>query len=289
MEKEFELFIREKRYIQNVSENTILFYRTSYKAFKKHSTINQVADLSKINLLEFIATMRENGISAAGVNAYIRGTNPFLTWLFENELTSEHFKIKKQKCEKRIMKTFTDAQVKAIVNYKPKNVYETRLHILLLLLLNTGVRINEALTLHWSDVDFENLLITVSGKGNNPRIVPFSVELRKHLYKFKKSAKFEFKFELVFATRTGGKLMYDNLRRGLNTLIDHLGIEGYDGSFHAFRRCFATSYIKSGGNPLILQRLMGHTTLKQTNEYVQLITEDLSAEHQRTSLLNRLR
>lgn len=97
----------------------------------------------------------------------IRGINPFLTWLYENDLISENLKIKKPKLEQKVMKNFTDSQISAIINYKPKDKYELRLHNLLLLLLDTGVRINEALTITRNSIDFENLLITVLGVKEN--------------------------------------------------------------------------------------------------------------------------
>jgi len=62
-----------------------------------------------------------------------------------------------------------------------------------------------------------------------------------------------------------------------------------EGAFHAFRRTFATNYIRNGGNALVLQRLLGHTTLQQANAYVKLVTDDLQKEQDRTSLLNRIR
>jgi site-specific recombinase XerD len=81
---------------------------------------------------------------------------------------------------------------------------------------------------------------------------------------------------------------YDNILRDFYILVKKLGIEP-DGAFHAFRRTFATNFVRSGGSPLVLQRLLGHTSLQQTNTYVRLVTEDLQKEQHRTSLLNRLR
>ena len=285
MEREFELFLREKRFVQNVSHHTIEFYQYSFKVWSKYSSIKDVSEINKASLIGLISTMREQGVSAACTDARIRGINPFLTWLYENEFTKEHFKIKRMKFQKRVMKTFTDSQVKAILSYKPKNFYETRLQTLLLLLLDCGIRINEALTLSRSQVDFENLLIKVLGKGNKERVIPFSFELRKALFKFLRSHN----FELVFPNRRGGKLRYDNIRRDFNKLVEALGIEGFDGSFHAFRRCFARNFVRSGGNLFYLQKMLGHTSLKMSREYVELETEDLQKEQHRTSLLNRLR
>lgn len=281
--KEFELFIREKRFVQNVSEHTIEFYRYGFNTFVKHGF--NLSTISKAQLMECIAKMRESGLSASCTDAYIRGINPFLTWLFENGLTEQHFKVARIKFEKRAMKTFTEKQIIAIINYKPKDWYEKRLLALLLLLADTGIRINEALTLQRNGIDFDNLLITVSGKGNKQRIVPFSVELRKTLYKFLATHK----FDLAFPNQYGGKLRYNNMRRDFNKVVEKLGITGFDGSFHAFRRFFATNYIRQSGNTFMLQRLLGHASQVMTSQYVKLVTEDLSKEQNRTSILNRNR
>ncbi len=281
--KEFELFIREKTYVQNVSKHTIEFYQRGFAMFTRHGFDLEL--ISKTHLIERVTKMREGGMSASCADAHIRSFNSFLTWLFRNELTKIHFKIARIKFEKRVMKTFSEAQIKAIINYKPKNKYQKRTHALLLTLADTGIRINEALTLDRVNVDFDNLLITVSGKGNKQRIVPFSVELRKYLFAQISSHK----HHLVFCTRYGGKIGYNNMRRDFNVLIEKLGITGFDGSFHAFRRFFATNYVRQSGNTFMLQRMLGHTTMAMTNEYVKLVTEDIQREQSRTSILNKSR
>ena len=155
---------------------------------------------------------------------------------------------------------------------------------MLLLMIDTGLRVNECITLERSRIDFTNLLLSVTGKGNKERVVPFSYELRKILFKYSKTHP----HALLFCTKYGGKVSYDNILRDFYLLVQKLGIEP-DGAFHAFRRTFATNYIRDKGNPFVLQRLLGHTTMQQTNEYVKLVTDDLQQEQHRTSLLNRLR
>jgi len=58
------------------------------------------------------------------------------------------------------------------------------LHLLTLLLLDTGCRITEALSLRVRDVDMDNMLLTLDGKGRKQRIIPFSFVLRKALHRF---------------------------------------------------------------------------------------------------------
>jgi len=70
--------------------------------------------------------------------------------------------------------------------------------------LDTGCRIDEMLTLERGSVDFDNMLVTVIGKGDKERIIPISIEGRKQLFKFLKSHDFSY----VFPTRHGDKITY---------------------------------------------------------------------------------
>ena len=83
-----------------------------------------------------------------------------------------------------VLPTFSAAQVRLLVTWKPKGFYERRLHLLVLILLDTGCRIGECLTVHVKDVDFDNLLVTLTGKGDKQRVIPFSFELRRQVFRF---------------------------------------------------------------------------------------------------------
>lgn len=156
---------------------------------------------------------------------------------------------------------------------------------MLCLLIDTGLRITEALSLQRSKVDFENMLLTVMGKGNKERTIPMSLELRKVLCKWCD----KHSHELVFSTRQGGRLGYDNTLRDFKNLAKRLGIEGVRVSPHTLRHTFAKSYVKSGGNLFYLMKALGHTTLAMSKRYVELDEQDLKEMHVKTSIMNRLR
>lgn len=280
MDTLFEQFIKERKYFRNLSERTLSFYIETYNYFKQ---VGAFDDLSKQSLQNAVITFRERGTGIGGINAYIRGVNAFLKWLHQ-EHKYEDLSLKQLKGSQPILRSLTDEELKIIVRYKPKTFTEKRLKSVLLLMIDTGLRVNECLTLEKAKIDFDNLLLSVTGKGNKERIVPFSYDLRKLLFKYSASHK----FELMFCTKYGCKVTYDNFLRDFYLLFKKLQIKP-DGAFHSFRRTFATNFIRNGGNPLILQRMLGHTTLQQTNIYVKLVTEDLQKEQHRTSLLNRLR
>ncbi len=72
--------------------------------------------------------------------------------------------------------------------------------MLVCLLADSGARISEALGPKWTEVNFDDCLMTLHGKGDKTRIVPFSQELRRLLWKFRHEHK------LVFCTRDGRAL-----------------------------------------------------------------------------------
>jgi site-specific recombinase XerD len=58
--------------------------------------------------------------------------------------------------------------------------------------------------------------------------------------------------------------------------------------WHRLRHTFATNYLRQGGDVVRLSMVLGHTQISTTQRYLHLLTEDLSASHQRVSILNRL-
>jgi integrase/recombinase XerD len=280
----FEQFVKERRFLKNSSEKTIHFYYQSFARFRK--AFPQLPDnLTKSHLSEFVVRMRESGLSPISCNIYIRGMNSFLSWLHESGYTEDHFKIKQLKEEKKVIQTFNEDQIKMILNWKPRGFYQWRLYALLCLLIDTGIRIEEALTLTKDKVDFNNFLITVRGKGNKERIVPMSIELRKVLFRYAQ----KHKFEVFFPNRFGSRLSYHNMLGDFKALGKQLRIEGVRVSFHTLRHSFAVHYVRNGGNLFYLQKALGHETLQMTRRYTELNSEDLKMMHSKTSILNRLK
>lgn len=268
----FERFIQDKTYLDNLSETTIRSYTLAFKWFEPYG-------FEKLD--EFVIGLRKAGMSSGGCNVKIRSINSFLSWCYRKG-HCEYLKIKPLKSNAVVPYQLNDAHVRTLILYKPKSKTEKRLHSLILLCLDTGIRVSEGLTLKRANLDFDNLLITVVGKGNKQRVIPFSIQLRKVLYKLAGSHD----FDLIFCTRHGLKLNYHNIRRDLKTLTERLGIPC---GFHDLRRFFITNAIKNGVNPVIVQRLAGHSSFAVTQKYIYLITDDLSHAHAGTSAVAKYR
>lgn len=286
----FDKYKKEKRFVDNLSERTMHCYTQVFDRWEKY-----VGGMpTKENLKDFIIKMREAGLSPVTVNLSIRCFNSFLTWLKKNDHIKKKLRLQKIKEEKPVLKTFSDEQLKALLHWRPRQDKrnECRIYAILCTLTDCGLRITECLEIELANVDFNNLLITVMGKGSKERIVPMSIELRKILYRYVQKHRFtQFDSKYLFCTSTGTTLTYRNAYRDLAAVMLSVGVDknDIDGFFHAFRRKFARSYVKTGGNLFYLQAAMGHATLQMTKHYVEVDSEDLAAAHVKTSLLSRLR
>jgi integrase/recombinase XerD len=266
----FELFIKERQYLQNVSPRTIQWYEENFKWLGNPSP-------DEAELKAFVLRMPERGLKPSSCNNRIRAVNAYLKW------SGSPLQAPRLKEEQRVLSTFSFADLSRLAAWKPKRFYEHRLHTLIVTLADTGCRINEILSLRWVDCDFDNLLLTVKGKGGKERKVRVSFELRRSPWKYQQRKN---RGELVFATRDGRKLGRRDVLRDVKSLSYKLGIRVPGRTLHAFMHTFAINYLRSGGSVFHLQKALGHSSLDMTRMYVNLLTEDLQQVHQKVSVLS---
>ena len=287
----FSQFIRERKYLSNVSPATVEWYTHAFKWLPSDSpTPDQLKDT--------VMRMREKGLRATGANSAIRAINAYLHWTANPNIKCSpactHSRISYLKEEEKILPTFTIPQVKLLTRWTPdkSSFQEIRLHALVLTLFDTGCRMDEPLSSQIADFDFDNLLLTIMGKGRKQRIVPFSVELRRVLVRYMRFAGLDNpqrRDVLMFPTSDGGKQDRRNVLRDVKILCRRLGFEPPERTVHAMRHTFSVEYLRRGGSLFHLQKCLGHADLETTRRYVNLVVDDLSAMHPRVSLLSNFR
>jgi len=176
-------FLNERRYLKNVTPDTIEWYETAFKAFRR--ALNDDAP-PLTSLQHFVVTMRQRNVKPVSVNTYTKALNAFCKWLHQEGHHADRLELPILKLEKRILQTLADDQMSALLTRKPKGFVGCRLPALVAFVLDTGIRIDEALTVRANAVDYDNLLVTVFGKGRKERRIPFSFELRKVLYRYER-------------------------------------------------------------------------------------------------------
>ncbi|HLV86867.1 MAG TPA: tyrosine-type recombinase/integrase [Candidatus Sulfotelmatobacter sp.] len=150
----FEAFAKEKQYLLGVSPATLEWYEQSLRWLNIESPTEQ-------ELKDAVLRMRTAGLKPSSCNSRIRAINSYLTWL-----KSPH-RIPRLKEPIRTLPTFSAQDIQRFLSWKPKTSTQRRLRCLLLMLADTGARIGEDLSLRWSDVDWDSMLLILHGKGAN--------------------------------------------------------------------------------------------------------------------------
>lgn len=282
LESLFDQFVQSGLYLRAWSPKTASLYRQAFTCFQRfqQSLRSAVAEnsgneLTKAQLETWVMWMRQNGRTPAGCNIYSCVFNSFCSWLKEQGLMTQQIKIKKLKDHPKPVTVFSDLEIRRLLAGKPKRLTYLRTWILIMLMLDTGCRIDEALKLTSSDIDFDNLLLTVLGKGNKMRRIPFSADLRRHLWPYCQHIDTRY----IFGTRTNTRITYRNAYRNIVACWKAAGVEGEHVHPHNCRHTFACTFIKRGGSVVALSRILGHTSITTTQTYLRgLQIEDFVQE-----------
>jgi integrase/recombinase XerD len=138
------------------------------------------------------------------------------------------------------------------------------------LLVDTGLRIGEALHLNREDVLEESVL--VDGKTGE-REVPISGETRRQLR--------ELVHHGAIFLGTKGRMTQSGAYRVVRTALARAGIHARKRGPHTLRHTFGRQYILAGGDLVSLQRILGHTDIGTTKIYAELDLRDITAQHRR--------
>lgn len=239
--------------------------------------------LTKAGLIDWMRTQQQRGLTPGGINMYARSINSFLSFAREEGWITERVRVRLLPDPPKPIMPITDTEIRRLLVFRPHGRTQRRTWTLVILLLDTGLRLSEALGIDRGHVDLHNCMIRVRGKGNRERLVPLSLECRKRIYLLLKTSK----ADPVFATSSGLRVTSRNRYRAIKRTCQAAGVSGRHIHPHAFRRCFAVTYIRRGGGIYRLSRLLGHASIVTTQRYLRSMGVDAITEgHQQLSPLS---
>lgn len=182
-------------------------------------------------------------------------------------------------------KFLTPDEVEKILNtIKIETPAGFRNRTILELLWATGMRVSELSELNFGDLNLENNEITVFGKGAKERIVLISDRAKKYLENYLSTARpllatgFKQKEQNdkspIFINNTGFRLQPKTIRNVLKTIVSEIQLPKRV-TPHVFRHSFATKLIENGADLRIVQELLGHASISNTQIYTHVSTKHL--------------
>jgi site-specific recombinase XerD len=213
----------------------------------------------------------------------------FWRWCIREELTTNDpfAKVEKPRQLPTLKPALTPDEVEALLKAcDGKDWLRLRDKALILLLLDTGLRIHEAHHLTVGDALKEMLLIR--GKGGKQRVVFLSHEVRLAIRRYLNACPYNLTDESPLWWGKYGALTLHGLLEAIQKMGKRAGLTKHLGA-HAFRRTFATWSLRNGIDLEHLRQLMGHSDYSVLRQYLALVEADLKQAHQQHSPLNNLR
>lgn len=291
-------YLQEKR-ADAASPRTVGHYKQVLEEvllpFCKEAGINGPSELTNRHLndlgaghLDGTMSRSRRPISRATVHSYMRAINSFLTWArAHGEGSSARGKLPGMR--KRVLDTLTRDEIQAMEDAAATE----RDKLIVRLLADTGLRLGELLALRLDNIRVEGgkhvLKIPireraggrsswVGGKGDRERLVPLSPSLARRLRRYAERGRPDATSDRLFLTLRRGRasgqldaLTESAVEQMIRSLGDFAGIKKrvYP---HLLRHSFATEYLRRGGNPILLQQILGHSSLAMITQTYQHLT-----------------
>jgi integrase/recombinase XerD len=277
--------------IRNLSDQTIAFYERRLREFLEPWWDDQLAGLARQPIRERVGEYLTR-YSPATVNGYIRGVKAVLNWALREDydVGTDPRALRKVKEPRRIMPHLADPQDIARLLAQPdrRRFSGIRDHMMMMLMLDTGIRLGELVGLDVEDILCGHLV--VRGKGNKERIVAMSAPSEKAMLRYLRArAGTGFEGVALFPSRHGQRISKRTVAQHLKRYAEAAGIQGISLSPHRLRYTMATHFLRNGGSIVSLQQVLGHTTLAMARHYAQMVDQDAFEETRAYSPVARLR
>jgi len=236
---------------------------------------------------------QQRGLSGHTVNTYMRSIRAFWSWLVSEEIidTNPFSKLRIPKPPRKVMATFSPYQIESLLGAMNGSTEGYRNMVIVLTLLDTGLRVNELTNLKVENVWLEEGLIKVLGKGNKERLVPIGKQIRKMLWRYINQYRPEParpNLDNLFLTRDGRPLTKNRVDSIMKRYGKMAGLVGTRCSPHTLRHTFAINFLRNDGDVFSLQKILGHSSLEMTRRYCELANVDIKKAHAIASPLDNL-
>ena len=276
-------FIDYLRFEKKYSDNTISSYardlNTANKYIKKE--FNQ---LTKKDIQDYIQLLSKKK-SASSVSRNISTLKSFYKFLELNKYIKINplSTIINPKTKQKLPKVLSEAEVNTLLDINLKNDFDYRNKAMLELMYSSGLRVSELINLMVNDIDLNNSLVRIFGKGSKERIIPlndYATEaLRNYILYYRKNFFKNGENNYLFLNNHGKKMTRQGFFKILQKIAKEKNIKS-ELSPHTLRHSFASHLLKHGADLRSIQELLGHSDISTTQIYTHITSERLQKNYE---------
>lgn len=274
------------KYERNYSDYTYKFYKRDLEEFASFLKQENIKIIDQKTIKSFMYRLKQNGNEERSIARKLSSLKSYFKYLRKNEISMENpFEfIEKQKIKKPLPELLTYDEIMELlrIEISPKEELNKRNYLIVRVLFATGVRVSELTNIKLENIDYEEDVIKILGKGNKERYVFFDEEtevlLKKYILIERETIRQNKNNTFLFLNRFGEKMS----ERSIELILQDMGRrlkspkEIYP---HMLRHSFASFLLDSGADLRSIQELLGHKSLQATQVYTNLSTQRLQKNY----------
>ena len=285
-----ELMERFLQYVyrnNSQSQQTVDSYRRDLQQlmdYLKAQGINSFEEADRLVFLNFIADYRtQHHAKNSTISRKLSTYRSFYRYLNEyiGIQTNPMESIKAPKNKRKIPEFLFPSEVQTFLSsFDSADDVQMRDQTMFTIMYACGLRVSEVVNLTWDQIDVQERILRIIGKGDKERIVPFFAGFEQQLSKYRLQYWEKYaKDDVVFVNQRGKKMT----SRGIQYLMQkHADAINFPMTVHPhmMRHSFATHLLDNGADIRIVQELLGHSSLSTTQIYTHVSSQKLQEAYE---------
>lgn len=278
MRKEIEQFLSFLTHEKNASKHTIASYRRDLYQLAEYLGKRKITlkDIDNVVLRGFLATLYEKQNKKSTVARKLAAIRSFFQFCLRKKILDDNPAkvVSTPKQEKHMPSFMSEDEMSMFLDLpQSKKPLDLRDKAILELLYATGIRVSELVGIDLEDVNFQEKLIRVKGKGKKERLVPFGKKAEESMRVYFQSRYIihdgEIDQEALFLNYKGQRITSRSIERVVDKYIQRSALHRKI-SPHSLRHSFASHLLSRGADLRVIQELLGHESLATTQKYTHL-------------------
>jgi len=280
------------------SPHTIRSYKNDLGEFldflESYDADSDISKTEKSAIQFFLQKLSSKGLCARTLARKLASLKSFYKYLFQNQLTTKNVTttIKTPKLPRQLPDFLNPTEAATLMDLpNPSTLEGIRDKLILELFYSTGIRISELISIKLRDIQVEERIIRILGKGKKERLVIFSeyvvnayqryitemakkinIQAQKYLFPSIRKSK-----NTVLSGHICQKTAYSIVKKYLRQVSGNEKL-----SPHSIRHSFATHLLNNGADLMAVKEMLGHSSLSSTQIYTHVQIEKLKKEYDKT-------
>ena len=279
-----EHYLQYIEVVRGYSTHTVKNYRRDLDKLIEFCSTHNIDDISRLNaslLRQWVATLSRDKLSAISIQRHLSSTRSLYKFLARSrsDLDDPTAGVKAPRTPRTLPKSLEPDQVNQLLNHPSETALMARDLAIAELLYSAGLRLSELVGANLNDLDRNEKVITVIGKGQKTRVVPVGgpartalAEWMKHRPMGKEALGYD---SPLFVTQRGKRMSPRAVQDRLRQLAIKHGMTQRVHP-HVLRHAFASHLLESSGDLRAVQELLGHANIATTQIYTHLDFQHLA-------------